>query len=129
MLIWGAASKLLPPVGGLKTYCSTESCSSSIFFSTDVCRSLFSTEYSMKKASRTKATKMLQTDGKLSQQTTRDGKASSFLLDDDDDDDNVEEDEEDPGGHVSDGAEAAAEQWSTLRNQSGASPASAPAQP
>lgn len=44
----------------IKTYCSKESCSSSIFLSTDVCRSLFSTEYSMKKASRTNATKMLK---------------------------------------------------------------------
>lgn len=39
-----------------------------------------------------------------------------FLLDDDDDNHDVEEDEEDPGGHVGDGGEAAAEQWSHVKD-------------
>ena len=38
-----------------------------------------------------------------------------LLLDDDDDDQDVEEDEEDPGRHVGDDGEAAAEQWSHVK--------------
>lgn len=42
------------------THCATASSSSLIFFSREVCRSLFPTEYSTKNASRTNATKILQ---------------------------------------------------------------------
>lgn len=44
-----------------------------------------------------------------------DGAILLALLDDDDDDQDVEEDEEEPGWHVGDGGEAAAEQWSRVK--------------
>lgn len=46
------------------THCATASSSSSIFLSRDVCRLLFSTEYSTKNASRTNATKILKDNRK-----------------------------------------------------------------